>query len=120
MHACTGKFKEMLRNSCCEIPVCGGSAGRADRETQRDTERDRERQRAERFVESPRCSGEDVAKMMRSVSPFAVMMARVMKTTGGKLWLKPWGVPKITKANKRNFKQRSKRIQENQVSLFEV
>jgi hypothetical protein len=55
--------------------------------------------------------------MLRSVSPFAVMMARVMKTTGGKLWLKPWGVPKITKANKRNFKKRSKRIQENQKIL---
>ena len=48
----------------------------------------------------------------------AVMMARVMKTTGGRLWLKPWGVPKITKANKANFKKRSKRMQENQVSLF--
>lgn len=46
------------------------------------------------------------------------MMARVMKTTGGRLWLKPWGVPKITKANKANFKKRSKRMLENQVSLF--
>ena len=45
------------------------------------------------------------------------MMARVMKTTGGRLWLKPWGVPKITKANKANFKKRSKRMQENQVSF---
>jgi len=48
---------------------------------------------------------------------FAVMMARVFKTTGGRQWLKPWGVPTITKANKRNFKQRSKRTQENQKLL---
>jgi len=47
----------------------------------------------------------------------AVMMARVMKTTGGRLWLKPWGVPKITKANKANFKKRSKRMLENQAIL---
>jgi len=46
---------------------------------------------------------------------FVVMMARVMKTTGGRLWHKPWGVPKITKANKVNFKKRSKRVQDNQV-----
>lgn len=50
---------------------------------------------------------------------FAVMMARVMKTTGGRLWHKPWGVPKITKANKVNFKKRSKRMQENQRILKE-
>jgi len=45
------------------------------------------------------------------------MMARVMKTTGGRLWHKPWGVPKITKANKVNFKKRSKRVQDNQKIL---
>ena len=50
---------------------------------------------------------------------FAVMMARVMKTTGGRLWHNPWGVPKITKANKVNFKKRSKRMQENQRILKE-
>ena len=31
-------------------------------------------------------------------------LCRVLKTTGGKLWHKPWGVPSQTRASKQNAK----------------
>ena len=46
-----------------------------------------------------------------------VMMARVKKTTGGKLWLKPWGVPKISQTAKVNIAKRKKRIADNYVGV---
>lgn len=32
----------------------------------------------------------------------SLAVAAVLKTTGGKLWLKPWGHPGLTKATKAN------------------
>ena len=79
-------------------------------------ERTGEARRGEEKKKRRETAVQSVAMVGARMGSFAVLMARVMKTTGGKLWLKPWGVPKITKANKRNFKQRSQRMQENQVS----
>ena len=42
-----------------------------------------------------------------------VMMARVKKTTGGKLWHKPWGIPKVTPTQKVNYKKRNQRLRSN-------
>jgi len=33
---------------------------------------------------------------------FSLAVASVLKTTGGKLWNKPWGLPGTTKAAKKN------------------
>ena len=42
-----------------------------------------------------------------------VMMARVKKTTGGKLWHKLWGIPKVTPTQKVNYKKRNRRLRSN-------
>ena len=38
------------------------------------------------------------------VLPSAAALARVLKTTGGKAWAKPWGIPGRTRAQKRNLR----------------
>ena len=39
------------------------------------------------------------------VSPVALARFTVKKVTGGRLWNKPWGIPKLTKTQKRNRKK---------------
>jgi len=50
----------------------------------------------------------------------SVTLCRVLKTTGGKLWHKPWGVPSQSRASKKNASAAAKTVASNRAALSQA
>lgn len=46
-------------------------------------------------------------------TPIALARFTVKKVTGGRLWNKPWGIPKMTTTQRRNRKKNKAQIERN-------